>query len=121
MGMSRRGLRVSVGAVYSADAVATGAARRRLAISGALAVDTESLVLAGAASGHPFAVVRAVVDTPAHGLLTPGTAGRGLRALRALRGAAPALAEWAAATGPRVLVRATCGGVLRAAAEVFGD
>jgi 4-hydroxy-3-methylbut-2-enyl diphosphate reductase len=100
--LTRRGLRVCVGAVFCADAVATGAARRRLAMSGALAVDTESLVLAGAASAHPFAVVRAVVDTPTDPLFSPATISRGLTALRALRAAGPAIDEWVAALSTAV-------------------
>jgi 4-hydroxy-3-methylbut-2-enyl diphosphate reductase len=116
--LARRGLTVHVGALFTSDGVVTGAARRRLAMSGALAVDTESSVLAAGAAGRPFAAVRAVVDTPADPLLSPATVGRGLAALRSLRAAGPALGEWTAALGPREVVlaapRSFCAGVTRA-------
>ncbi|MFD0744950.1 hypothetical protein ACFQ1L_26390 [Phytohabitans flavus] len=47
--------------------------------------------------------MRAVVDTPEHPLWRFGTPARGVRALRALRRAVPALQQWAAATGYREL------------------
>jgi 4-hydroxy-3-methylbut-2-enyl diphosphate reductase len=62
--------------------------------------------------------VRAIVDTTDHGLWTPGTIGRGIAALRALRRAIPALEQWAASVGPRDVVlaepRSFCAGVERA-------
>jgi 4-hydroxy-3-methylbut-2-en-1-yl diphosphate reductase len=116
--LRRRGLSTSLGPVATAARVVTGAARHDLARTGALAVDTESAVLAAAAGSGPLAVVRAVVDTPGNPLLDLGTPARGLRALRALRTAGPALAEWAAALGPREIVlaapRSFCAGVDRA-------
>jgi 4-hydroxy-3-methylbut-2-enyl diphosphate reductase len=54
-----------------------------------------------APSGRPFAVLRAVVDTADHPLWRPGTLARGMRGLRALSRALPAIDEWAAATGTR--------------------
>jgi 4-hydroxy-3-methylbut-2-enyl diphosphate reductase len=116
--LARHGLRAHVGAVFTSAGIATGAARRRLAASGALAVDTETLVLATGAAGRPFAAVRAIVDTPDHPLVSPATVFRGLAALRALRAAGPALAEWTAALGAREVVlaspRSFCAGVTRA-------
>ena len=113
--LTRRGLTTHVGPLAGSAGVVTGAARRLLAPL-ALAVDTETLQLA--AGAQPFAAVRAVVDTPTDPLLSPATAVRGLRALRSLRAAAPAFAEWAAALGPREVVLATprsfCAGVTRA-------
>jgi 4-hydroxy-3-methylbut-2-enyl diphosphate reductase len=83
----------------------------------ALAVDMESAALAPP-PGTPFAVVRAIVDTPDHPLAGLGTPARGLAALRALRAAVPALREWAAAVGPREVhlagPRSFCAGVSRA-------
>src|SRR5206468_1455817 len=58
-----------------------------------------------------------VVDTH-RGLLHPATLYAGLRALASLRRAAPALAQWAAAAGPRRVLlaspRSFCAGVDRA-------
>ncbi len=86
-----------------------------------LAVDTESAWLAPA-PGVPFAVVRAVVDTPDHPLRHPGTVTRGIAALRALRRAAPVIAAWCAALGEREVLlaepRSFCAGVDRAIATV---
>jgi 4-hydroxy-3-methylbut-2-enyl diphosphate reductase len=114
--LRRRGLRVHVGPIVSSATAVDGQARATLAAGGALAVDMESAWLAAAAG--PFAVVRAVVDTPAHPLLRPATALRGLAALRSLRAAAPAMGDWLAATGPRTLTlaepRSFCAGVERA-------
>ena len=54
-----------------------------------------------ARTGRLAAVVRAIVDTPAHPLVSLGTLPRGSRALRALRRAAPVLSAWAAGQGER--------------------
>jgi 4-hydroxy-3-methylbut-2-enyl diphosphate reductase len=85
----------------------------------ALAVDMESAYLAPAATGQPFAAVRAIVDSPDRPLLRPGTPARGIAALRALRRARPALEQWAAAAAVarEVLLaspRSFCAGVERA-------
>lgn len=58
------GLRVKVGTIACRDHVVVGDERRALFEEGACAVDMESAWLAAGASGRPFAVVRAVVDTP---------------------------------------------------------
>jgi 4-hydroxy-3-methylbut-2-enyl diphosphate reductase len=92
------GLTVHVGPIGGADRIATGPDRRPWAARGALAVDLESGVLAR--TGRLAAVVRAVVDTPRHRLVSPGTVPRGLAALRALRRAAPVLAARDAAVIP---------------------
>ncbi|MFP5347190.1 MAG: 4-hydroxy-3-methylbut-2-enyl diphosphate reductase, partial [Actinomycetes bacterium] len=94
------GLPARVGAVLTSPRVVRGDARRRLAASGALAVDMETYRLAAAAPGRPLAVVRAVVDTPSEPLARPGTVRRGLAALRTLRRAVPALEEWATSASP---------------------
>ena len=54
----------------------------------------ESGALAELAAGRPFAVVRAVVDTPDAPLASPGTPLRVWRALRSLRIAAPQIGAW---------------------------
>ncbi len=71
------GLRVRVGTIASRDHIVGGDERRALFEHGACAVDMESAWLARAASGRPFCVVRAVVDTPKRELL---------RVLHTLRG-----------------------------------
>jgi 4-hydroxy-3-methylbut-2-enyl diphosphate reductase len=90
--------RVRVGPVASVDHLVYGAERGLLAGEGVLAADMESAWLAPAAAGRPFAVVRVVLDTPAHEIYRPlATLAGGLRAWQALRRAAPALALWARA------------------------
>jgi len=91
------GLTVHVGAVGGADAIVTGAARDEWAARGVLAVDMESGAVAR--MGQLAAVVRAVVDTPVHPLVSFGTLPRGTAALRSLRRAAPVLSAWAAGRG----------------------
>ncbi len=93
------GLTVHLGPIESRPRVVDGVARRELAASEALAVDTESVWLAPAA-GTAFAVVRAIVDTADAPLMRPGTVIRGITALRNLHRAVPALDAWAAAIGP---------------------
>ncbi len=120
--LRRRGLRTHFGPLLSADHVVDGARRDAAAATGALAVDTESAFLcAGAPTGQTVAV-RAIVDTPRWPLLRPGTVWRGVAALRALRTAAPAIDEWARATGDREILlagpRSFCAGVDRAVATV---
>jgi Nucleoside phosphorylase len=87
------GLRVHYGPLLSWPRVVDGAERRRLAATGALAVDTESAWLAPP-EPVPFAVVRAVSDTAASPLRRPGIVVAGLTALRALRRAVPILDCW---------------------------
>ena len=91
------GLTVHVGAIGGADAIVTGDDRATWAERGAIAVDMESGVLAR--TGRLAAVVRAIVDTPAHPLVSVGTLPRGTRALRTLRRVAPVLSAWAAGQG----------------------
>jgi len=116
--LRRAGLPARLGPIGSTDRIVHGAARARFAADGALAVDLESAQLAAAAGEHPVLVLRAVVDTPRHPLLRPGTAVRGLRALRNLRAAAPVVRQWQQALGERQLVlaspRSFCAGVARA-------
>jgi 4-hydroxy-3-methylbut-2-en-1-yl diphosphate reductase len=92
--LRRLGLRVHVGPICSVPRIAWGPVA-----DGSLAVDMESAQLAS--PGRPFAVVRAIVDTPDQPLWHIGTPRRGIAALRTLRACRPALEWWAAATGPR--------------------
>jgi 4-hydroxy-3-methylbut-2-enyl diphosphate reductase len=87
------GLTVHLGPSLSARGVVDGPARRDAARTGALAVDTESFWLA--VPGRPFAAVRAIVDTADAPLFRPSTVTRGIKALRALRRAAPAIGAFA--------------------------
>jgi 4-hydroxy-3-methylbut-2-en-1-yl diphosphate reductase len=92
--LRRRGLRVRSGALASIDRILGPAERRRLP-EGVLAVDMESVWLAAAADGRPFAVVRVVADEAGRHLADPRTAIGGAKALRNLRHVSAALAEWA--------------------------
>jgi 4-hydroxy-3-methylbut-2-enyl diphosphate reductase len=109
--LRRLGLRVHVGPICSVPRIAW-----RPVADGSLAVDMESAQLAS--PDRPFAVVRAIVDTPEHPLWHIGTPHRGIVALRTLRACRPALEWWAAATGPREVLlaapRSFCAGVARA-------
>ena len=83
----------------------------RLAATGAVAVDADSLaLLAGRPWDRPIAVVRAIADVP--------TSIANWLALQSLRAAVPALDFWAAAAGPRTVLlagpRSFCAGVERA-------
>jgi 4-hydroxy-3-methylbut-2-enyl diphosphate reductase len=91
------GLTVHLGPIGGATELVTGPARAAWAARGALAVDLESGVLAR--TGRLAAVVRTIVDTPVHPLVSVGTVPRGTRALRSLRRVAPVLAAWAAGQG----------------------
>jgi 4-hydroxy-3-methylbut-2-en-1-yl diphosphate reductase len=116
--LRRAGVPARCGPVLSVDHLVGPAEARRLSGDGTLAVDMESRWLVEAAAGRPLAVLRAVVDTPSAPLRSPGTVTGGVLAYRALRRAAPVLAQWAAAAGPRRVVlaapRSFCAGVDRA-------
>jgi 4-hydroxy-3-methylbut-2-en-1-yl diphosphate reductase len=92
--------------------------QKRLAATGAVAVDMESAMLLEGAAGRPAVVLRAISDTPRRPLLSPWTVPGGIAALRSLRQAGPALARWAAACTPRTVLlaspRSFCAGVDRA-------
>jgi 4-hydroxy-3-methylbut-2-en-1-yl diphosphate reductase len=116
--LRRAGLRVRTGPVRTVDRLLKPPGLADVAAAGAIAVDMESAPLLAAAGGGPAAVVRAISDTPAHGVLSPHIISGGLAALRSLRQAAPALTRWAAACQPRRIVlaspRSFCAGVERA-------
>lgn len=95
-----RELRVRSGPMVCVSKIATGQRRAQLLAAGALAVEMESVWLAPAAAGRPFAVVRVVLDSPSHELLSPRAAPGALAAARALRRVAGALRDWAPGTGP---------------------
>ncbi|TDW92188.1 4-hydroxy-3-methylbut-2-enyl diphosphate reductase [Kribbella sp. VKM Ac-2566] len=115
--LRRRGFTVHAGRVVTTDHVVDSPAERAaLAAQGAVAVDTESALLAGG-DGRTV-VVRAVVDTPGRPLRAWGMPARGVRALRELRRTAGVINAWSAATGEREVLlagpRSFCAGVERA-------
>ena len=120
--LRRRGLTVHLGPVVSSHRLVDGAARDRLASTGALAVDTESAALLAGAAERPTACVRVIADVPPDRLFRPATLGRVVTAVRALPAVGPALVEWAAATTVRDVVlaapRSFCAGVERAISVV---
>jgi 4-hydroxy-3-methylbut-2-enyl diphosphate reductase len=82
------------GPLVSVPRPVVGAARKHLRASGAVAVDMESVWLAGAAGKRPFAVVRVLLDTPARELWRPWlTLGGFVRAAASLRRSAAVLAS----------------------------
>jgi 4-hydroxy-3-methylbut-2-en-1-yl diphosphate reductase len=97
------GLTVRQGEIACVSKIALGERRAQLLSTGALAVDMESVWLAGGAAGRPFAVVRVVLDSPSHELLRPRALAGALRAGLALRGVARVLGEWAPAERWQVL------------------
>jgi len=116
--LRRAGLRTRVGPIATVDHLVRNGEHARLAATGAIAVDMESAPLLAGAAGGPAIVIRAISDTPGHPLVSPRIVTGGLAALRSLRQAAPVLAKWAAAVGPRQVLlaspRSFCAGVERA-------
>jgi 4-hydroxy-3-methylbut-2-en-1-yl diphosphate reductase len=115
--LRRAGLTVHTGPLVTTDHVVDSACERAaLAATGAIAVDTESGLIAGSAGRT--VVVRAIVDSPDQPLMRAGMPVRGIKALAALRRAAPVLDAWATAAGERELLlagpRSFCAGVERA-------
>jgi 4-hydroxy-3-methylbut-2-enyl diphosphate reductase len=114
-----RGLTPLTGAVISTERAVRGAkARAGLAAQGAIAVDLESATLAAHPWNAPIAVLRALSDTPEREITSPTIVSGGLKALVALRAAAPVIHTWGAAVRPRQILlagpRSFCAGVERA-------
>lgn len=78
--------------VLTATRVARGRERAKLAESGAIVCDTESAALMRLGVQRPFAVVRAVVDSPEQELLSLLTISGGMRGLKRLADAAAIIA-----------------------------
>jgi 4-hydroxy-3-methylbut-2-enyl diphosphate reductase len=116
--LRRAGFTVHLGPIVTTHKIARPDDIARLAMTGALAVDMESAVVAAAAGDRPLAVVRVISDTAAAPLFRPGIVRNGTRALRTLRRLAPVLESWAAVVGPRSIElgspRSFCAGVERA-------
>lgn len=113
----RLGLPVHLGPLLSRTRVMLGRDRAVHAASGAVAVDTESAYLAAQVPAGQTVALRAISDTPDAGLLSPGIIWRGISALKALRSAAPAIDQWYAATGDRVVLLANRPAAVRVLAE----
>ena len=119
--LNRMGIHAVAGPVLSCDHIVTNSdERRRLAATGAVAVDMESatVVRALAERGTPIAVVRVVADTAYTPIARLATVPAGARALHTLRRTGPALARWAGLAKPRRVLlagpRSFCAGVERA-------
>ena len=116
--LRRAGLATRTGPIVTVDHLLREGEHAQLAATGAIAVDMESAPLLAGAAGSPAVVLRAISDTPDHPLVSPHIVAGGLAALRSLRAAAPVLAQWAAAVGPRRVLlaspRSFCAGVERA-------
>jgi 4-hydroxy-3-methylbut-2-enyl diphosphate reductase len=112
--LRRAGLRARAGKLVTVSHLIRASERDRLAASGALAADMETLALLGAADGRPSAVIRAVSDAG----IGPGMVTGGLAALKSLRAAAAVAEKWAAACADREVLlagpRSFCAGVERA-------
>jgi 4-hydroxy-3-methylbut-2-en-1-yl diphosphate reductase len=116
--LRRAGLRARVGPIRTVDYLVKPGGHAAIAATGAIAVDMESAPVLAGVPGCPAVVVRAISDTPEHSVIGPRIVPDGLAALRSLRSAAPVLARWAAAAGPRRVLlaspRSFCAGVERA-------
>jgi 4-hydroxy-3-methylbut-2-en-1-yl diphosphate reductase len=95
--LARLGVRAQTGPLITTGHLVRERERRRLARTGARAVDMEAGPLVAAADGRPVTVVRAIVDTPGRPLLSPAAVLGGLAARRTLRRIGPALLSWAEA------------------------
>jgi 4-hydroxy-3-methylbut-2-enyl diphosphate reductase len=95
--LTHAGVRARTGPLLTAGHLVREAERRALARGGARAVDMEAGPLVAAATGRPFTVVRAIVDTPGRPLVSPCSVSGGLAARRALRRVGPALVRWSEA------------------------
>jgi len=116
--LRRAGMRVHVGPIATQPKFADRDALALLAMTGVLAVDMETALIAAAAGDRPFAAVRVVTDTAGARLARPGIVRDGYRALRTLGQAARIVEQWAAVAAPREVrlaaPRSFCAGVERA-------
>jgi len=119
--LRRDGLPVRVGRIVTVDHPVGPGDQRTLAAGGAIAADLESAALLGGVGDRPAIVVRAIghpPEPPSGRPISRNRAAAEAAALASLRLAAPALARWSAACGPRRVLlaapRSFCAGVERA-------
>src|SRR3954464_1606040 len=116
--LRRAGLTVHTGPLATQPRLARGSGLDTLAMSGVLAVDMETAIVAESVGGRPFVAVRVISDNAAAPLMRPAIVRNGYRALRTLTRTATVVEEWAAVTAPRTVLlagpRSFCAGVERA-------
>src|SRR5947209_7569453 len=116
--LRRAGLTVHVGPIATQPRLARGKDFAALAMSGALAVDMETAIVAQGVGDRPFAAVRVITDTAAEPLLRPTIVRNGYRALRTLSMVAGVVQEWGEVAAQRTIrlaaPRSFCAGVERA-------
>jgi 4-hydroxy-3-methylbut-2-enyl diphosphate reductase len=116
--LRRAGLTVHIGPLATQPRLARGHGLATLAMSGVLAVDMETAVVAEGVGERPFVAVRVISDNAADPLMRPAIVRNGYRALRTLTRAATVVAQWAAVAGPHTVrlaaPRSFCAGVERA-------
>src|SRR3954453_19966890 len=101
--LRRVGLTVHVGPLATQPRLARGSGLDRLAMSGVLAVDMETAIVAESVGERPFVAVRVVSHKRPGPQGRPAIVRNGYRALRALTRTAPVVEEWPAATGTRTV------------------
>ena len=116
--LRRAGLTVHVGPLATQPRLARRDELAAMTMTGVLAVDMETAVVAGGAGARPFVAVRVISDNAAQPLMRPAIVRNGYRALRTLSRAAGVVEQWEAAIRPRSIrlasPRSFCAGVERA-------
>ena len=116
--LRRAGLTVHVGPLATQRRLARPDELAAMAMSGVLAVDMETAVVARGVGDRPFVAVRVISDNAAQPLMRPAIVRNGYRALRTLSRAAGVVEQWEAAIRPRIVrlasPRSFCAGVERA-------
>src|SRR3954471_19289341 len=116
--LRRAGLTVHVGPLATQPRLARGSGLDTLAMTGVLAVDMETAIVAEAVGDRPFVAVRVISDNAAAPLMRPGIVRNGYRELRTLTSTAAVGEGWGGGTGSRSVrlaaPRSFCAGVERA-------
>ena len=95
--LTSHGLSSRVVALASSRTIVRGPARAAMSSLGEV-VDMESAWCVPLLGRGPFIVVRSVVDSPEHELMSPGVLANATRALRALKRVASVLSNWSPST-----------------------